>query len=218
MESSVRGGWVSFAIWSSAVWWPARRSCLSFCWFGSWCCGTVCLMVAARRVHGSGGRSLWWSSVLSSHIAGCRCPGGREAHLWRCAGPSELFYAGLSIWERCSSRTRRWCSQLGCSPQCSCRTVWGFLSSDQISSVAWGKRDVGGPSSLLTVCSPGEVHGDVYTEELEAADPLHWSPVDGDGGVLSGPPPEIHHQLFGLTDVQREVVVVAPVRVCISSL
>ncbi len=48
-------------------------------------------------------------------------------------------------------------------------------------------------------------------EELEAADPLHWSPVDGDGGVLTGPPPEIHHQLFGLTDVQREVVVVAPV-------
>ncbi len=64
-------------IWSLAVWWPARRSALVFCWFGSWCCGTVCLMVAVRWVHGSGGRSLWWSSVLSSHIAGCRCPGGR---------------------------------------------------------------------------------------------------------------------------------------------
>ncbi len=35
------GVWVSFAIWSSAVWWPARRSCLAFCWFWSWCCGTV---------------------------------------------------------------------------------------------------------------------------------------------------------------------------------
>ncbi len=91
-------------------------------------------MVAARRVHGSGGRSLWWSSVLSSHIAGLR---------W-CAGPSELFYAGLSGWERCSSHTRRWCSQAGCSPQCNCRTVWGFLSSDRISSVAWGRRDAGG--------------------------------------------------------------------------
>ncbi len=43
----------------------------------SWFCCTVCLMVAARRVHGSGGRSLWWSSVLSSHIAGCRCCGAR---------------------------------------------------------------------------------------------------------------------------------------------
>ncbi len=93
-----------------------RRSCLAFCWFGSWCCGTVCLMAAVRRVHGSGGMRLWWSSVLSSHIAGCRCPGGREAHFRQCAGPSELFYAGLSGWERCSSRTRQWCSQSGCSP------------------------------------------------------------------------------------------------------
>ncbi len=31
------------------------------------------------------------------------------------------------------------------------------------------------------------------------------------GGVLSGPPTEIHHQFLGLTDVQREVVVVTPV-------
>ncbi len=59
--------------------------------------------------------------------------------------------------------------------------------------------------------SPSEILCDVNTEELEAADPLHWSPVDGDGGVHTGPPPEIHHQLLGLTDVQREVVVVAPV-------
>ncbi len=51
--------------------------------------------------------------------------------------------------------------------------------------------------------SPGEVLGDVYIEELDAADPLHWSPVDNDGGVLTGPPPEIHHHLLGLTDVQR---------------
>ncbi len=28
---------------------------------------------------------------------------------------------------------------------------------------------------------------------------------------VSGPPPEIHHQLLALTDVQREVVVVTPV-------
>ncbi len=58
---------------------------------------------------------------------------------------------------------------------------------------------------------PGEVIGNVYAEELEAADPLYWSPVNGDEGVLTGPPPEIHHQLLGLTDVQREVVVVTPV-------
>ncbi len=120
------GGWVSFAVWNSAVWWPARRSCLVFCWFRSWYCGAIFLMVALRRVHGSGGRSLWWSSVLSSYIAGCRCPGEKEAHLRRCAGPSALFSAGLSGWEWCNSRTRRWCSQSGCSPQCNYRTVWGF--------------------------------------------------------------------------------------------
>ncbi len=34
--------------------------------------------------------------MLSSHVAGCRCPGGREGHLRRCAGSSELFSAGLS--------------------------------------------------------------------------------------------------------------------------
>ncbi len=141
MESSVRGRCVSIvAIWSSAVWWPARRSCLAFCWFGFWRYGTVCLMVAARRVHGSGGRNIWWSSVLSSHIAGCRCPGGREAHLRRCAGTSGLLCAGLSGWEWCSSCTRLWCSQSGCSPECNW-TSWGFLSSGQISSVTRGRRD-----------------------------------------------------------------------------
>ncbi len=46
---------------------------------------------------------------------------------------------------------------------------------------------------------------------LMPADPLHWSPINGDRGVLTGPPPEIHHQLLGLTDVQRDVVVVTPV-------
>ncbi len=65
--------------------------------------------------------------------------------------------------------------------------------------------------------SPGEVLGDIYAEELDAADPLHWSPIDGDGSgvgggsLLTGPPPEIHHQLLGLTNVQREFVVVTPV-------
>ncbi len=124
MKSSVRCGWVAgwVSVVCSVVWWPSRRSCLVFCWFWSWYCGTVCLMVAARRVHGSAGKSLWWSSMLSSHIAGCRCPGGREAHLQWCAGPSELFSSGLSSWEWCCSRTRRWCSLSGSSPQCNCRT------------------------------------------------------------------------------------------------
>ncbi len=52
--------------------------------------------------------------------------------------------------------------------------------------------------------SPGEVLGDV---SATAVDPLHWSPVDGDVGVLTGPSPDIHHQLLSITDV----VVMAPV-------
>ncbi len=51
--------------------------------------------------------------------------------------------------------------------------------------------------------SPGEVLGDVYAEELDAADPLHWSPINGDGGVLTGPPPEIHHHLVLLMFRER---------------
>ncbi len=50
--------------------------------------------------------------------------------------------------------------------------------------------------------SPGEVLGDV---SATAVDPLHWSPVDGDVGVLTGPSPEIHHQLLGITDVVAPV-------------
>ncbi len=120
--------------------------------------------------------SLWWSSVLSSHIAGCRCPGGREAHLRRCAGSSELFSAGLSGWERCSSRTRRWCSQLGCSPQCNCWTVWGFLnsrflrpnlSSDRGAAVAWWiERWTFNPRLWVRISALAEiVHG--WGETLE---------------------------------------------------
>ncbi len=50
--------------------------------------------------------------------------------------------------------------------------------------------------------SPGEVLGDV---SATAVDPLHWSPVDGDVGVLTGPSPDIHHQLLGITDVVAPV-------------
>ncbi len=69
-----------------------------------------------------------------------------------------------------SSRIRWWCSQSGCSTQCNCRTVWGFLSSDQISPVAWGRRDaVGLPHYWLCVSSPGEVPVPVSTSTCKHA-------------------------------------------------
>ncbi len=63
----------------------------------------------------------------------------------------------------------------------------------------------------LNVCSPSQVLGDVYTEVLEAAHPLHRGPTDHKRSV--GPLlflPEVHNQLFSFAHVQRETVVLAP--------
>ncbi len=52
-----------------------------------------------------------------------------------------------------------------------------------------------------------QVLGDVYTEVLEAADPLHRGPTDHKrsvGPLLSLP--EVHNQLFSFAHVQRETV------------
>ncbi len=62
----------------------------------------------------------------------------------------------------------------------------------------------------LNVCSPCQVLGDVYTEVLEAAHPLHRGPTDHKrsvGPLLSLP--EVHNQLFSFAHVQRETVVLA---------
>ncbi len=63
----------------------------------------------------------------------------------------------------------------------------------------------------LDVCSPSQVLGDVYTEVLEAAHPLHRGPTDHKRGVgLLLSLPEVYNQLFGFAHVQRETVVLAP--------
>ncbi len=64
---------------------------------------------------------------------------------------------------------------------------------------------------VLNVCSPSQVLGDVYTEVLKAAHPLHGGPTDHKRSV--GPLmslPEVHDQLFSFAHVQRETVVLAP--------
>ncbi len=61
----------------------------------------------------------------------------------------------------------------------------------------------------LKVCSPCQVLGDVYTEVLEAAHPLHRGPTDhkrSAGPLLSLP--EVHDQLFSFSHVQRELLYV----------
>ncbi len=63
----------------------------------------------------------------------------------------------------------------------------------------------------LNVCSPCQVLGDVYTEVLEAAHPLHRGPADHKRSVgLLLSLPEVHDQLFSFAHVQRETVVLAP--------
>ncbi len=64
-------------------------------------------------------------------------------------------------------------------------------------------------SLCFNVCSP-QVLGDVYTEVLEAAHPLHRGPTDHKrsvGPLLSLP--EVYNQLFSFAHVQRETVVLA---------
>ncbi len=56
-----------------------------------------------------------------------------------------------------------------------------------------------------------QVLGDVYTEVLEAAHPLHRGPTDHKRSV--GPllyVPVVHNQLFSFAHVQRETVILAP--------
>ncbi len=63
----------------------------------------------------------------------------------------------------------------------------------------------------LSVCSPRQVLGDVYTEVLEATHPLHRGPTDHKRSV--GPLLSLHqahNQLFSFAHVQRGTVVLAP--------
>jgi hypothetical protein len=50
----------------------------------------------------------------------------------------------------------------------------------------------------------------VNTEELEALDPIHYSPFNVNGGVLAAPFLVVHDQLLCLADIEGEVVVSAP--------
>ncbi len=63
----------------------------------------------------------------------------------------------------------------------------------------------------LDVCSPSQVLREVYTEELEAAHPLHKGATDHKrsvGPLLSLP--EVHNKLFNFAHIQRETVILTP--------
>jgi hypothetical protein len=50
----------------------------------------------------------------------------------------------------------------------------------------------------------------VDTKELESLDPLHYSPIDVNGGLFGPPFPVVHDQLLSLTHIEGAVVVLAP--------
>ena len=49
-----------------------------------------------------------------------------------------------------------------------------------------------------------------HTKELEALNPLQYSPVDENGGLQGPPLPVVHNHLLCLDHVEGEVVVLAP--------
>ena len=57
---------------------------------------------------------------------------------------------------------------------------------------------------------PGEILGDVDSQELEAVHMLHQHPLDVDGCTWVSIPPEVHHELLGLLGIEQQVVGVAP--------
>jgi hypothetical protein len=50
----------------------------------------------------------------------------------------------------------------------------------------------------------------VDTKELETLDPLHYSPVDINGGLFGPHFPVVHDQLLCLAHIEGEVVILAP--------
>ena len=59
---------------------------------------------------------------------------------------------------------------------------------------------------------------DVDTKEPEALNPLHYSPVDVNGGVLGALFPVVHDQLLCVADIEGEVVVSDLLLYAVSSL
>ena len=59
-----------------------------------------------------------------------------------------------------------------------------------------------------TVCvgGPFQFVCDVYAEELKTFHPLHYCPVNVDGGVLPLLFPEVHDHLFCFVDTECEVI------------
>ncbi len=121
--------------------------------------------------------SLWWFWQLCFCSVWGRCPAERGEQTQRCAQLSAQLSARLCSLDWSCFHTTLRCTE-------SIHFLWslhrkfsGLLVRPWISSaVADGKP--GFLNLCLHVCSPSQVLGDVYTEVLEAAHPLHRGPTD----------------------------------------
>ncbi len=168
-------------------------------------------MAVKRRDSYQGDLSSWWFLQLCFCSVWGRCPAERGEQTLRCAQLSAQLSVGL-----CSPDWRRFISHLDALFQYNFYGPWleSFQDCWWDPEFPWLSQMVqslpGFLNLCLNVCSPSQVLGDVYTEVLEAAHPLHRGPTDHKnvGPLLSLP--EVHNQLFSIAHIQRETVVLAP--------
>ena len=110
-----------------------------------------------------------------------------------------------------SCHTKQWCSQSRCSQWCSCRTFWGSEGPCQVFSASWWGRGVVVPSSWLCWCM-WTMTDALWCEHWGtwSSRPALLQPSRCKWGMLGLSFPVVQDQLICLTDVEGEVVVLAP--------
>ncbi len=190
--------------------WPEGRSSSSVSQFLPTRFWSACPMAVRWKDGYRGDLSPWLFLQLCLCSVWGRCPAERGEQTQRCAQLSARLSAEL-----CSPDLWRYCTTLRCQytfygPWIErFQDCWWDPEFPQLSQMV---QSLPGFLDLcLNVCSPSQVLGDVYTEVLEAAHPLHRGPADHKrsvGPLLSLP--EVYNQLFSFAHVQRETVVLAP--------
>ncbi len=184
--------------------WPGGRSSSSVSQFLPTRFWSACPMAVRWKDGFRGDLSPWLFLQLCFCSVWGRCPAERGGQTQRCAQLSARLSAEL-----CSPVLWRYCTTLRCTE--SIHFLWplnrkfsGLLVRPWISSaVADGTVFAWLSWPVLNVCSPSQVLGDVYTEVLEAAHPLHRGPADHKRSV--GP-------LLSLPDVYNQLLVLLTFR------
>ncbi len=192
--------------------WPEGRSSSSVSQFLPTRFWSACPMAVRWKDGYRGDLSPWLFLQLCFCSVWGRCPAERGGQTQRCAQLAHdslqsfaVLICGVTVphWDALSQYTfyGPWIESF--------QDCWWDPEFPQLSQMV---QSLPGFLDLcLNVCSPSQVLGDVYTEVLEAAHPLHRGPADHKrsvGPLLSLP--EVYNQLFSFAHVQRETVVLAP--------